>query len=193
MSKFDVSREKCVEVSNAIEQVAKEVFKAHGLVKGKVASKYGESYSIKIEGYGNEEVSRELAAILTAEINKEVQNIFAKHDLISTKNATHYGEGYDVTFKAEALTLGQNGVNLSSNEAKWFKMICDYRYGLDESALGKEATIKGKKHYLAGVKHWRNTYKIVTMSEGKIYEWQHERAITYFGGALTETRTASLA
>jgi len=185
----DVSRELCVKVSSEIEQAAKEVFKAYGLVKGKVSSKYGEGYSIKIEGFSNDEVNKQTASTITTLIGNEVERIFTANSLTRTKTSTHFGEGYDVTFKADPLILGANGVNLGSDEAKWFKVVCDFRYGLDSSALGKEAVIKGKKHYLAGVKHWRDTYKIVTLSEGKLFTWTSERAITYFGGSYNEVKT----
>ena len=185
----DVSRELCVKVSSEIEQATKEVFKVYGLVKGKVSSKYGEGYSIKIEGFSNDEVNKQTASTITTLIGNEVERIFTAHGLTRTKTSTHYGEGYDVTFKADPLILGANGVNLGSDEAKWFKTVCDYQYGLDASALGKEAVIKGKKHYLAGVKHWRNTYKIVTMSEGKLFTWSSESVITHFGGKFQPVRS----
>ena len=187
----DVSRELCVTVSNEIEQATKEVFKVYGLVKGKVSSKYGEGYSIKIEGFSNDEVNKQTASTITTLIGNEVERIFTAHGLIRTKTSTHFGEGYDVTFKADLLILGPNGVNLGSDEAKWFKTICGYQYGLDASTLGAEAVIKGKTHYLAGVKHWRNTYKVVTMSEGKIFVWNSDRVITHFGGTIKQVEAVT--
>lgn len=184
----DVSRELCVKVSNEIEQAAKDVFKVYGLVKGKVNSKYGESYSIKIEGFSNDEVSKQTASTITTLIGNEVERIFTANSLTRTKTSTHFGEGYDVTFKADPLILGTNGVNLGSDEAKWFRMVGAHRYGMQESDLGKEAVIKGVTHYLAGIKYWRDTYKIVTMSEGKYYTWGSERAITYFGGTFNPVK-----
>jgi hypothetical protein len=182
---MSVSKELTAKVSGQIEQVALEVFKKHNLVRGKMRSLYGDEFSVKIEGFSNNEISKELAKEISSEIFAQAKKILEENSLDGKKFDSHYGAGFDFVVKADLKTLGKNGVNTSSNYATAFKSCAEWQYGLTSDDLGKEAIINGEKHFLAGIKIGRNNNKFVSLNEkGELAVWNHESIVTRWGGKL---------
>jgi hypothetical protein len=182
---MSVSKELTTKVSTQIEQVALEVFKKHNLVRGKMRSLYGNEFSVKIEGFSNNEISKELAKEISSEIFAQAKKILESNSLDGKKFDSHYGTGFDFVIKADLKTIGKNGVNTSSEYASAFKSCAEWQYGLTADDLGKEAIINGEKHFLAGIKFGRNNNKFISLNEkGEIVIWNLESIVTCWGGTL---------
>lgn len=175
--------------TEALLTSCKEIFRAHGLVTGKTSSKYGDMYQFKTEAFCNDSVSRDLAKRITEEIEAEARKIL-QGKLQITKLNTKYGEGYSITINADAIELGQNGINIASQYAQDFRLTA-WRYGMTDADLGKEALINGKTMYLAGVEIKRNgNVRIVIQdAQGNILLGA-ENSIVRFGGKPVQTITA---
>lgn len=103
------------------------------------------------------EVDRKTALEITKELEAAANAIFAKHGLERKKLNTKYGESYSLTISAEKVSLGENGVNFSSTEAKNYTMFHS-SYELPEGLLGKKFRVNGKEYAFAGIATSRSKY-----------------------------------
>ena len=189
----EVSKELCTKVGEELENYAVGYFKATGLVKGKVAFKYGHNFSFKIEGYAysmrtneihSEEVSKAHAQKVADGITDYAKVVFEKNGLTFHKMSCKYGSHFTLTITAEPLVLGRNGVNVGSECARTFVMVA-HKYGMTEADLGAEATINNKQFVLLGADYKRNgdIHLIVRREDnGLTYIFKSDSMITYFGG-----------
>jgi hypothetical protein len=189
-----VSRDLCNKVGEELENFSVGYFKTAGLVKGKVALKYGHNFSFKIEGYANDEVSKALAKRVGDGITDYAKIMFQENGLVLHKMSCKYGSHFTLTITAEPLVLGRNDVNLRSEWARTFVMI-SHKYGMTEADLGAEGVINGKRFVLLGADYKRNgdIHLIVRRwDNGLTYIFKTESLITYFGGTYVAPRTVSI-
>jgi hypothetical protein len=189
----EVSKELCTKVGEELENYAVGFFKTAGLVKGKVAFKYGHNFSFKIEGYAystrtneihSEEVSKDLAKRIGDAITDYAKVMFEENGLVFHKMSSKYGSHFTLTITAEPLVLGRNGVNLGSESARTFVMVA-HKYGMTEADLGAEGVINNKRFVLLGADYKRNgdIHLIVRRwDNGLTYILKSDSMITYFGG-----------
>jgi hypothetical protein len=113
------------------------------------------------------EVTKEQAVSVTAEIQEAVNAILAKHGLTGPKIKTTYGDFYKFTLEAFVKNEGDNGINLSSKEATYFKKFgytaYDAQYNSTEliAPLGTIFTNKGVQYAFGGIAATRKKYPIV--------------------------------
>jgi hypothetical protein len=170
-----------------LEIFATGYFKTKGMVKGKVGYKYGANFSFKIEGYSNDEITKELALEIGKEIEDYADGIFSDYSLTRTKVRATYGTHFTINITAHPLVLGRNGVNLGSEDASTFRMMCQ-QWGLTPEDLGNEGVVGGVRYVLLGAQYKRGGVVIVARKweNGKIYLLKNESAISYFGGKVSE-------
>jgi hypothetical protein len=65
-------------------------------------------------------VSKETANAVAKELQTVITEVLAKHGLSAPKVSIGYGEWFDMKIVSSALTLGPNGVNLTSKEATYY-------------------------------------------------------------------------
>ena len=186
----EVSRELCTKVGEELENFAVGYFKTAGLVKGKVALKYGHNFSFKIEGYANDEVSKALAKRVGDGITDYAKIMFEENGLTLHKMSCKYGSHFTLTITAEPLVLGRNGVNVGSEWARTFVMVA-HKYGMTEADLGAEATINNKRFVLLGADYKRNgdIHLVVRREDnGLTYIFKSDSMITHFGGTYEAPR-----
>jgi hypothetical protein len=117
-------------------------------------------------------VSKEQAAIITDEIRTAINEILTKHGLDANKVSSGYGEWYEFKFTASPVTLGLNGVNLTSKEAVYYTKFgfASYDYQKEtrlEAPLGTMfTTSKGQKMVFAGIDSKRSKFPIVANEVG---------------------------
>lgn len=199
----EVSRELCTKVGEELENFAVGYFKTAGLVKGKVAFKYGHNFSFKIEGYAysthpnevrSEEVSKALAQKVADGITDYAKVMFEENGLTFHKMSCKYGSHFTLTIQAEPLVLGRNGVNVGSEWARTFIMVA-HKYGMHgESDLGAEAVINNKRFVLLGADYKRNgdIHLVVRREDnGLTYIFKSDSMITYFGGTYEAPRVVT--
>jgi hypothetical protein len=189
----EVSRELCTKVGEELENFAVGYFKTAGLVKGKVAFKYGHNFSFKIEGYAysmrpneihSDEVSKDLAKRVGDGIIDYAKVMFEENGLTFHKSACKYGSHFTLTITAEPLVLGRNGVNVGSECARTFDMVA-HKYGMTKEDLGAEGVINNKRFVLLGADYKRNgdIHLVVRRwDNGQTYILKSDSMITYFGG-----------
>jgi hypothetical protein len=113
------------------------------------------------------EVTKEQAVSVTAEIQEAVNAILAKHGLTGPKIKTTYGDFYKFTLEAFVKNEGDNGINLSSKEATYFKKFgytaYDAQYNTTElvAPLGTIFKNKGVEYAFGGIASSRKKYPIV--------------------------------
>lgn len=66
------------------------------------------------------DISKETAQTLSKEMDAAIRDILTKHGLEVGKVSMGYGEWFEFKVTAVAVSLGLNGVNLSSKEASYF-------------------------------------------------------------------------
>lgn len=85
-------------------------------------------------------IPRALAREITDELMEAAKAVLQKHGLAIGKSSSGYGDSYKFTISACNVRLGQNGVNLDSNEAKEFVVtahaLFKMTYAEAEAALG---------------------------------------------------------
>jgi len=85
-------------------------------------------------------IPRALAREITDELMEAAKAVLQKHGLAIGKSSSGYGDSYKFTISACNVRLGQNGVNLDSNEAKEFVMTANALFKMTfaeaEAALG---------------------------------------------------------
>lgn len=85
-------------------------------------------------------IPRALAREITDELMEAAKAVLQKHGLAIGKSSSGYGDSYKFTISACNVRLGQNGVNLDSNEAKEFVVTANalfkMTYAEAEAALG---------------------------------------------------------
>jgi hypothetical protein len=195
----EVSRELCTKVGEELENFAVGYFKTAGLVKGKVAFKYGHYFLFKIEGYAysthpnevrSEEVSKALAQRVGDGITDYAKVMFEENGLVFYKMACKYGSHFTLTITAQPMVLGRNGVNVKSEWARTFVMVA-HKYGMTEADLGTEATINNKQFVFLGADYKRNgdIHLVVRREDnGLTYIFKSDSMITYFGGKYEAPR-----
>jgi hypothetical protein len=99
------------------------------------------------------------AQAVTEEITAAVEKILEKHGLTSGKVSTKYGDLYSFSITADVLTAGDNGVNLSSKEARNYELFAS-SYGLPAGLLGKVFSVNGSTYAFAGIETRRPKYPI---------------------------------
>lgn len=119
------------------------------------------------------QVSKEVARAVTEELEAAAEKIFAKHGLVRGKMSTKYGVSYSLTIAAEALELGDNGVNVSSREAQDYTAFAA-SYELPQGLLGKVFKINGVDYAFAGIATSRRKYPIYmkNLESGKMVFFQ---------------------
>ena len=85
-------------------------------------------------------ISKETGQAVAAEIDKAVRDILAKHGLEAGRTTTGHGEWFEYKVTAVAVTLGDNGVNLSSKEATYYSKFGYTAYAGDNDFTGVELT-----------------------------------------------------
>lgn len=105
------------------------------------------------------EVARHDAAAITAEILAAADSILAKHGMTRGKTRSKYGDLYAITIEAGHVTLGVNGINESSQEARAYKTL-HRSYGLPDGLLGKKFVVNGSEYAFAGIATSRRKYPI---------------------------------
>ena len=108
------------------------------------------------------EVDRKTAIEITREIEAAANAIFAKYGLEKKKLNTKYGESYSLSISAEKVSLGENGVNFSSTEAKNYTMFHS-SYELPAGLLGKKFRVNGKEYAFAGIATSRPKYPLYAL------------------------------
>lgn len=85
-------------------------------------------------------IPRALAREITDELMEAAKAVLQKHGLAVGKSSSGYGDSYKFTISACNVRLGQNGVNLDSNEAKEFVVTAHALFKMThaeaEAALG---------------------------------------------------------
>lgn len=95
-------------------------------------------------------ISKETGQAVAAEINEAVRAILAKHGLEAGKTVTGHGEWFEYKVTAVAVTLGDNGVNLSSKEATYYSKFGYTAYAGDDDFTGVELTAPLGTRFNAG-------------------------------------------
>lgn len=85
-------------------------------------------------------ISKQTGQAVAAEIDKAVRDILAKHGLEVGKTTMGYGEWFEFKITAVAVTLGDNGVNLSSKEATYYTKFGYTAYMGEDDFTGVELT-----------------------------------------------------
>jgi hypothetical protein len=115
-------------------------------------------------------VTKVQAASISDEISAAVEAILTKHGFKAGKVRWNYGDHYAFKVEANPLVLGENGVNLESQEASAYKTFAD-SYGLKPGLLGKKFTSNGQEYAFAGIALSRRKYPFVAVNiiDGKTY------------------------
>lgn len=85
-------------------------------------------------------INKETANAVATEIDAAVRDILAKHGLQAGKTTIGCGEWFDYKIVATALTLGENGVNLTSKEATYYTKFGYTAYAGEDDFTGIELT-----------------------------------------------------
>lgn len=122
-------------------------------------------------------VSKETANAVAKELQTVITEVLAKHGLSAPKVSIGYGEWFDLKVVASALTLGPNGVNLTSKEATYYTKFGYTHYEGDADFEGKELKAPlgmlfgpDKKYAFAGIDSKKRKNPIVALdtTTGKI-------------------------
>lgn len=105
------------------------------------------------------EVAKHDAAAITAKILAAVDGILAEHGMVRGKTRSKYGDLYAINIEAGHVTLGVNGINESSQEARAYKAL-HRAYGLPDGLLGKKFSVNGRDYAFAGIASSRRKYPI---------------------------------
>jgi len=108
-------------------------------------------------------ISKELCNDISTELNTAINAVFAKHGLMRKKFTSGYGDRYSLSVTAEAIALGDNGVNTASSEARAYEMFYA-TYELPAGILGKKFSIKGVNYAFAGIATSRRKYPIYALN-----------------------------
>jgi len=115
-------------------------------------------------------VTKKQAADISAEIKVAVEAILKKHGMATSKISTNYGDIYRFKVDAAPLTLGANGVNITSPEAEAYTTLGG-AYGLKPGLLGKVFKSNGTEYAFAGIATSRSKYPLMAVNplDGKHY------------------------
>lgn len=140
----------------------------------------------------NQAIPRALAREITDEIMEATKAVLQKHGLAISKSSSGYGDSYKFTISACNVRLGQNGVNLDSNEAKEFVMTAQALFGMThayaEEVLGAVIYTNPKTGdcILIGYNGRKSKMPVIVQSlrDGKTY-FVGEQALSKFGAVLS--------
>lgn len=85
-------------------------------------------------------INKETANAVATEIDAAVRAILTKHGLEPGKTTIGCGEWFDYKIVATALTLGENGVNMTSKEATYYSKFGYTAYAGEDDFTGIELT-----------------------------------------------------
>ena len=136
-------------------------------------------------------IPRALAREITDEIMEAAKAVLQKHGLAISKSSSGYGDSYKFTISACNVRLGQNGVNLDSNEAKEFVVTARESFGMTdaqaEAALGTVIYSNPKTGdcFLIGYNGRKSKMPVIIQSvrDGKTY-FVGEQTLTKVGAVL---------
>ena len=109
------------------------------------------------------QVNKATAVEISKEIEEAAEKIFAKHGLQKRKLKTGYGDSYSISIEAEAVSTGENGVNVASKEARGYELFAS-SYGLPSGILGKKFEVNGVEYAFAGIATSRPKYPIYALN-----------------------------
>jgi len=121
-------------------------------------------------------ISKETGQAVAKEMDAAMRDILAKHGLEVGKVSTGHGEWFEFKVTAVAISLGDNGVNLSSKEATYYSKFGYTAYlGGDNDFTGTQLTAPlGTLFYdgnyaFAGIdsKKKKNTIVAIRIADGK--------------------------
>ncbi len=118
-------------------------------------------------------ISKETGQAVAKEMDAAMRDILAKHGLQVGKVSTGHGEWFEFKVTAVAVSLGDNGVNLSSKEATYYSKFGYTAYDEDFTATQLTAPL-GTLFYngnyaFAGIdsKKKKNTIVAIRIADGK--------------------------
>lgn len=110
-------------------------------------------------------ISKSEAAEIAAELEPLIKATFAKYGLDAPKISWKYGAWFEYKVAGSLLTLGDNGVNLDSPEARYYTSFGHTAYSGGAftklvAPLGTKFTVRGTMYIFSGIAAKRKKYPI---------------------------------